>query len=75
MPPAMAKRTKMKTSNLLRALAAIMRSMMVLAARFFGVAVSVHHDFSAPWIFDSASIRKLALATTRSPSFKPLFTA
>jgi hypothetical protein len=45
------------------------------AAWFFGIAVSVHHDFSAPWIFDSASIRKLALATTRSPSFRPLFTA
>ena len=34
-----------------------------------------YHDLSAPWILASASIRKLALATTRSVSFRPEITA
>ena len=40
-----------------------------------GVQTRRYHDFSAPCTFASASIRKFALVTTRSPSFKPDFTS
>ena len=70
-----AKTERMMTRNALRALASMTRSTRVVGARGRGRGGGrAHQDFSAPCTFDSASIRKLALVTTRSPARRPAVT-
>ena len=74
-PQATAKSVRTKIRNRFRELASMIRSMKVAGAGSGGVmARRDYQDLRAPCTFDSASTRKLALLTTRSPSARPRVT-
>ena len=72
-----ARMPRMKTRKGLRALVSMIRSISVMRAGGTGGGVFMacaQKSLRAPSIFDSASTRKLPLATTRSPARRPSVT-